>query len=270
MDREIVQDLRNWFFRYVETFKSEDNNWQRNIDLKKEHTKRVCIEILNIGQSLELSAQDLNLAEIVALFHDIGRFEQYVRYQTFVDLKSVNHAELGVKILQEHNVLGRLNASLQDIIMRIILYHNHAALPQEETETCLLFTKLLRDADKLDIWRLVTEYYHQKNSEKNDAIELGLPNTPGFSHYIYQDLMERRIVDFRHLKNLNDFKLLQIGWIYDVNFRPTFQYIKERGYLKIIRDALPQSKEIEEIFCAVLAYLDEKTNSKKRETSGLI
>lgn len=258
IDREIVEDLRDWFFRYVGTFRSEDDSWQRNIDLKKEHSKRVCIEIVNIGQNLGLSAQDLNLAEIVALFHDVGRFEQYARYKTFLDVKSVNHAEFGVKILNEYNVLGRLSDSLQDIIKRIISYHNHAALPKEETKTCLLFAKLLRDADKLDIWRVVTEYYNQKNGKKNDAIELGLPNTPGFSNEVYQDLMERRIVDIRHIKNFNDFKLLQIGWIYDVNFSPTLQYLKERAYLEIIRHALPQSEKIERMFCRIYDYLDER------------
>jgi hypothetical protein len=112
----------------------------------------------------------------------------------------------------------------------------------------LFFTKLLRDADKLDIWRVVTDYYHRKNDRRNGAIELDLPNTPGFSEEVYQDLMNRRIVDINHVKNLNDFKLLQIGWIFDINFDTTMQAIKSRRYLELIRDVLPKSEKIQLIF----------------------
>jgi len=134
------------------------------------------------------------------------------------------------------------------VILRSIQYHNRASLPREETETCLFFSKLLRDADKLDIWKVVTDYYHRKNRERNGAIELGLPDTSGFSEEVYRDLMNKKIVDIKHVNNLNDFKLLQIGWIFDINFKPTLYHIKERRYLEMIRDVLPESKGISEIF----------------------
>ncbi len=72
--------------------------------------------------------------------------------------------------------------------------------------------------------------------------------------------MEGRIVDFTHLKNLNDFKLLQLGWIYDINFAPTFQCIRERAYLEMIRDALPKSEEVEEVFSMVQSYAVRNCN----------
>ena len=59
--------------------------------LKEKHSLRVCNEILNIGKNHNLTDNNLRLAEAMALFHDIGRFEQYTRYQTFVDKKSENH-----------------------------------------------------------------------------------------------------------------------------------------------------------------------------------
>ncbi len=264
MNEEILEDLRNWFVSYVQTFKLGDADHQRNIALKEEHTRRVCKEILDIGRKLGLSDEDLRLAEVIALLHDIGRFEQYARYQTFADHHSVDHAEFGVRILQENAVLNRLDESMRDLVLRTISYHNRAALPQEETEACLFFTKLLRDADKLDIWRVVTEYYHQNNEERNGAIELSLPDTPGISDDVYRDLMEGRIVDFTHLKNLNDFKLLQLGWIYDINFAPTFQCIQERAYLEKIRDALPKSEEVERVFSVAQSYLENSHHIMRR------
>jgi len=66
-----------------------------------------------------------------------------------------------------------------------------------------------------------------------------------------------RTVNIKHVKNLNDFKLLQTGWIFDINFKPTFDYIKKRRYLEMIREVLPKSKEIKEIFEVIDFHLAE-------------
>jgi len=258
MNKEFVKECRDWFDGYVRSFQSEDRDFQQNIDMKEKHTLRVCDEILSLGKELELNNGDLLLLEILALFHDVGRFEQYGRYQTFVDRDSEDHAALGVKILERNEVLAELDELTRNLILRSISYHNRAALPLEETEECLFFAKLLRDADKLDIWKVVTDYYRRKDRRRNVAIELGLPDTPGISQKVYESLMRKEIVDAGHLNNLNDFKLLQIGWLYSINFTPTFHCIKERKYLNIIRKYLPQTKTIDNIFSIVQLYLDEQ------------
>jgi len=254
---ELIQDLNDWFSSYVQTFKHDDKGLQ-NIELKEEHTKRVCREILSIGEQLGLTNNELRLAEIIALFHDIGRFEQYARYKTFVDRQFVNHAELGVEILKRYGVLIQLGESTKSLILRTIQYHNRAVLPQEETEICLFFAKLLRDADKIDIWRVVTDYYHRRDGKRNGALELDLQDTPGFSEAVYQDLINRRIVDINHVKKLNDFKLLQIGWIFDINFEPTLQALCSRRYLEMIRNVLPESEKMGTVFAIINKYLAER------------
>lgn len=257
IDENDVQYLKDWFFKYVQTFKKGDKNLQENIILKEFHTMQVCKEILNIGKQINLNYDELRLSHVIALFHDIGRFEQYARFQTFADNKSVNHAELGVRILKENKVLNNLDKSLQSLILRTISYHNCASLPENETVTCLFYSKLLRDADKLDIWRVVTDYYKDKNGKKNATLELELPNTSGISEGVYQDLTNMKIVDFKHVKNLNDFKLLQMGWVFDINFDTTFQCIKSRHYLEMIADVLPKSKDIQNIIRIIQLYLEK-------------
>ena len=252
--KEILTDLKKWFTSYVHSFQYDEPEVQQNIDLKKDHTIRVSKEILYLGKKLNLKDDELRLAEIIALLHDIGRFEQYARYKTFMDGKSENHAELGLKILKKSGMLESFEKNIKHVILKAIKYHNLPSLPHKETPTCLFYSKLIRDADKLDIWKVVTDYYYRKDAKKNGAIELDLPDTQGFSKEILQDLKNKRIVDINHVKNLNDFKLLQVGWIFDVNFRPTIDCVKKRQYLEMIRGVLPRSKEIDSIFDIIQNY----------------
>ena len=238
--------MQNWFTSYVKTFKHNDKELQRNIDLKEDHTRRVCKDILNIGKSLKLNCDELRLAEIIALFHDIVRFEQYARYKTFMDHKSVNHAKIGTEILEKYGILNKFNQSIKSLILQTIMYLNRATLPEKETEPCLFFKKLLCDADNLDIWKVVTDYYHRENGRRNGALEFDLPDTSGCSDEVYQYIVNKKIVDIKYVKNLNDFKLLQIGWVFDVSFNPTFRYIKSRHY-ELIGDVLPKSNEIQKM-----------------------
>jgi hypothetical protein len=250
-----VNEIRDWFARYVRPFKSGSEADRRNIILKEEHTFRVCDEILYIGEQLGLTDGMLRLAAIAALLHDVGRFEQYARYRTFVDGRSEDHAKLGVELLKRHNVLKGLAASDAKLILRAIECHNRASLPRGEAERTLFFIKLLRDADKLDIWKVVTDYYRLANGVRNSAIELDLPDAPEISDEVCSDLMEGRIADIAHVRTLNDFKLLQVAWVFDVNFNPTFRRIKERRYLEMIRAVLPRTGEIEAIFDVAQRHL---------------
>lgn len=255
IDKKIVHDLRSWFTEYVKTFKYADNNLQQNICLKEEHTRRVCKEIVSIGEQVGLDEDKLLIAEIIALFHDIGRFEQYDLYRTFSDKKSEDHAELGIKVLKKYKVLTQFDASTKDLILCSIKHHNKPKLPNLETDTCLFFSRLIRDADKLDILNILTDYYHRKDRKHNGTLELNLPDNPGISPEVYQALINRQIVDMKHVRNLNDFKLLQTGWVFDINFQPTSDRIKECRYMEMIHDVLPESKEIEEIFDIVHSAL---------------
>ena len=258
INQETVSTLKTWFSDYVETFRSGDQEQDRNIDLKDEHTRRVCTEILDIGRSLRLNLEDLFLAELTALFHDVGRFEQYAHYGTFSDRKSEDHAKLGVKILRKYDVLKGLDPSTRELILKVISYHNRVEIPEGETEACVFFAKLLRDADKLDIWRVVTDYYRQVDGLRNGTIELGLPDGPEISDEVCADLKAGKIVRMRSMKTLNDFKLLQMAWIYDVNFPRTFEILRERGYMEMIRDALPQSEKVAEMYATIRSYLEER------------
>lgn len=264
MDMQFqLPKLRYWFEEYVDQFSSDDPIFKENVRLKVEHTHGVCETIRDIGRSLHCSAEDLCLIEAAGLLHDIGRFEQFRQYRTFADCRSENHAMLGVKVIQATRVLGGLEPAAADMIVRLVGYHNRATLPADEDERCLFFLKLLRDADKVDIWRVVTEYYQRAGNHRNKTVELDLPDTHGISAPVYEALMSGKLVQMADLKTLDDFKLLQIGWIYDVYFPRTFQIVRERRYLQKIRDSLPlKCPRITEAYERACAHLGRKSSGK--------
>jgi hypothetical protein len=162
-------------------------------------------------------------------------------------------------ILARQGILSGFGAEVQHIIIEAIKHHNRAGLPPDGGDGWFLYAKLLRDADKLDIWRVVTDYYDRKEDERNAAIELDLPDTPGFSSKVAEDLSRKNIVFAKHLHNLNDFKLLQMGWIFDINFGPTMQMIGERHYLEMIRRVLPESEEIDALYALMQQHLADRS-----------
>jgi len=259
----ILPELKTRFEKYLLQFSSDDPIVQENMDLKREHTLRVCEAIVDIGRSLDLSRDDLCVAESAALLHDIGRFEQFRRYRTFADYKSEDHAALGVKVIQANHLLRGLEPDAARLIIRAVRHHNRADLPAGEEKRALFFLKLLRDADKVDIWRVVTNYYQNAGHKRNKAIELDLPDSPQISNAVYKTLMSGKLVQMADLKTLNDFKMLQIGWIYDINFPRTFQIVRENKYLEMLRDALPKtSTRVAEVYERVYAYLNLGTRTK--------
>lgn len=265
----ILPRLKAWFEEYILRFSSDDPVVRENVDLKAVHTRRVCEAVLDIGGSLDLSTEDLCVAEAVALLHDIGRFEQYRRYRTFADYRSEDHAALGVAVIKENRILDGLESANADIIPKVVGYHNRASLPAGEEERCLFFLKLLRDADKVDIWHVVTDYYENKGSKRNPTIELDLPDREEVSEPVYRALMNGKLAQMTDLKTLNDFKLLQMGWVYDVNFPRTFQIVRERRYLEKIRDALPQkSIRVTEIYKRARSYLESNISASGMKKRG--
>jgi hypothetical protein len=211
-----------------------------------------------IGRHLGLDPRKASLAEAIALFHDVGRFPQYHRYKTFRDDLSTNHAALGASVLMKENVLRNLPQQERDLIVHAVTLHHALAVPEGLNEETLLFLRMVRDADKLDIWRVFTDYYAQRNEDRANAAALGLPDTPEYSHEALASLRKRALVLLKSLKTLNDFKLLQLAWIFDLNFARSLELVRERSIIDGIANTLPQNEDMALAVDSVRDYVDNK------------
>lgn len=244
MKPEDLTYLKNWFSDYVAGFYTDDPIHNSTIRLKQKHTDQVCRNVILLGKTLGLSDQEMVLAETMGLFHDIGRFKQYAIYGTFKDMESENHALLGLRELAANDVLACCTKDEKKWITKAIGYHNALEVPVSENGKTLLFICLLRDSDKLDIWRVFIEYYKERDKHPNPVVEIGLPDDPLISPQVVAALNEDRIVHIRDLKTSNDFRLLLISWVFDLNFIHSFQIVKDLKYIEKIEATLPPSKEI--------------------------
>lgn len=252
--------IKHWFDGYVHQFYTGDEQFDSAISLKEKHTKNVAIEILDIACSLDFNAEQCYLAEIIALLHDIGRFEQYARYHTYSDRMSEDHAKLGIEVIRKTGVLNRFSTQMQNLIESVVTHHNQATLPQSKDLLFLIMLKLLRDADKIDILQVVTEHY--LGFSRNNVINLGLPDSADVSDAIVQCVMNRKIANVKDLKTRNDFKLLQISWIFDLNYHKTYRIFENRRYLDKLSAALPQTDTIVQAIGVARQYLSRNVTEE--------
>ncbi len=264
MTRDDLTSLKTWFSVYCKSFYSSDRDYQKNITLKEQHTYKVCENSVRIAEAVFHDSKKIVLAEAIGLFHDIGRFLQYKRYRTFVDRVSVNHGLLGATILLDEKILGNLSSSEREIILQAVKFHNAFSVPDLESQDALHFVKLIRDADKLDIWRVFIEYYAAPSEEKASAVSLGLPDTSGYSREVLSCFHEKRIASLRGIKTLNDFKLMQLSWIFDLNFPPSLTMLLERNYVEKLASSLPQTGEILNVVALLQEYVQDRLH-KERE-----
>ncbi len=265
MQKEELAFFRKWFLDYVNNFSSSDPLVRKNIELKAKHTKRVCENILLLAKAEKLGEKESLLAETVALFHDLGRFEQFLKYKTFKDSESENHAALGVKILKKTGILSRLPREESDLILKAVEYHNLIEIPETASNSpeLLFYSKLVRDADKLDILRIICKEYEEGEKSRNPALELYLPDTPECSEAIIEDIMNNRMAKMKDVCNRNDVKLLRLSWVFDINFPETFTLLKGTRCLEIIMATLPKTEEIQKVRKHLEAYLEKQLVQKQ-------
>ncbi|SHK93052.1 HD domain-containing protein [Hespellia stercorisuis] len=152
MNRQTVTEV---FQSYVENYDLEGTK----IKIKVNHTYRVAGLSEVIAQSLQLEQEDVDLAWLIGMLHDIGRFEQLRRFDTFHDAESVDHAKLAVKILFEDGLIRHFLSEVKydAIIQDAVQYHSAYRIPEEMDARTRQFCDIIRDADKVDIFRVNAE-----------------------------------------------------------------------------------------------------------------
>jgi hypothetical protein len=128
---------------------------------------------------------------------------------------------------------------------------------------------VIRDADKVDVLYIITEYHRHYRDYRGDfmlqTLLLELPDEPGYSPKIVDGLLHGRRIDHKELRTMNDMRLLLIGWVYDVNFAATLEQIRERGFLDVLFDFLPRTCDIERVRRTISRYVDSRITAGQNQ-----
>lgn len=239
MTNETLSRIKEWFNAYVQTFACTQGDWHPSYQIKVEHSRRVALEIRHLAHDLDWASVDVNSAEAVGWLHDVGRFSQFKEFGTFLDAESVNHGERGWAVVRQSNVLSGLHRHEQTCILDAIHYHNAKAIPDHLEGETLPWIKLIRDADKLDIFHTVYAAVvrdgFQDLPRMLPQVSLNGPISPN----VIWELQTHRSCSIANVRSLGDFLLLQLSCIYDVNYTPTFRQIDQRSIVSNIARKLP-------------------------------
>lgn len=238
------------FESYIKNFDMKDK-----ISMKYKHTYCVVRLMEKLAKRMQLSEEKVNLAKIIGLLHDIGRFEQVEKTGDFNDLKSnIDHAELGCDYLfkEDHIRDFVLDDKYDIIINNAIKYHNKLDIDENIDEESLLFSKMIRDMDKVDIFRFLATNFEFELIKEDVSEE------------ILRDFKNKTLVKRENIKTMSDDTLVYLAFVYDINFRDSYELLEETDNLGLFISSLKIPKYSEEfaseIFDEVNSYVEERIN----------
>lgn len=256
----MIATVKNWFHNYVAGFQSADGILSPMQQLKREHSQRVHDCAAEIVADLNWSPDRALHAQTAALLHDIGRFPQYQEYGTYRDGISLNHGAKGADILRSwHERFREADLSLERVLPAVE-FHNRPALPEDlppEEESLL---RLVRDADKLDIFEVVHDGATHPESlytELTSWVDMHAP----VSAPVLKCARENRPIRYADIQSLADMVVAQLSWVYDLNFAPSFQIMQRNNTFSRLRTLIPfENDDTSEILDRAHCYLNRRAD----------
>ena len=250
--------------KFKETFIDFATPYQRNateedkadIQLKFDHSFDVFDNSCNICDSLSLPSELDETSRIAALFHDTGRFPQYLKYKTFRDADSCNHGKLGARTVLKNKLLDGLPRRQRNTVLGAIALHNRNRLPDFISKELKICTEIVRDSDKIDIIKVLIPHL-QHVGTGNEAPLMGLTEKPDVvTESIVKALKQGKQGAYNEMSCLNDFRLLLLSWAFELNFEWSRKEMLRREYVEQIMEQLPDTKQIHDLYKPVMEQLN--------------
>ena len=264
MSDEWIHRVRKWVESRALGASSGQVPAPPGIAIKLDHTGRVADNARTIAIQLGWNEDDVLLAEALGWLHDVGRFDQYAQFGHFHDATSFDHGLRGFDLVRQSPLLSSLPELRRNALLEGIRHHNAKSIPGTISPQSLPFLKLVRDADKLDIFRVVADEIKRDGFRELAGmwphVDLDGPVNP----LLLQTVRSPRGADVSLLHSLVDFLVLQISWVRDLNWAPSLAMVRDRNLLDAISTHLPPDPAVQEFLRETLAWLDERIASPLR------
>ena len=209
------------------------------LQLKLEHSLRVAADARAIASGSNWSSGEIDLAEAVGLLHDTARFPQFERYRTFSDADSVDHGDLGAETLEKENMLDGLADETRALILHSVQYHNKKDLPRTLTAHEEKHLRLIRDADRMDIFFVCWEVVASGQIHEHPEMMMGVDFAGPPSEAVLKQFERGESINYNTLKTMADRFVLQLSWMHDLSYAASKRLVLERRILDKFIEVLP-------------------------------
>jgi len=257
MTTETLVRLTERFRTYVDRFRV-DGTLHPMHQLKLEHTVRVSADARAIAAGEGWPNQEVNIAEAVGLFHDIARFPQFKQYRSFSDAETIDHGDLGIQTLAHENLLEDVEDKARELILRAVQYHNKLDLPTGLTALEEKHLRLIRDADRLDIFFICWDSIKTGHVHDHPEIIMNIDFYGPPTLAVLEQFERGDKIDYRNMKSMADRFILQLSWIHDLSYTSTKRLVRERDILGKFINVLPvKTNRLMNCFETTAAFISE-------------
>lgn len=225
------------------------------IKSKYNHSYRVMKLCEMYAKELSWNKSDIELAKIIGLLHDFGRFEQYKVYNSFIDKNTIDHADYSVEQLFDKGLITKFTRRKKDyeVIKFAIKNHNKFDIPKCNDEKMVKFAKLIRDADKVDIMYVLGYGKEIKEKGKDEVI----------SNEVLEYINKHKLIPYTIPSNYNDRIVVQFAFTFDLNYDVVLSDYKHN--LKGFYEQVENNNIFNDVYKEVNKYIDERMKVDVRE-----
>lgn len=263
-ESEDIAVHESWFAGYAERQYALCEGDAGPMRLKEQHTRAVLGYARRMAQEEGFAPHIVRACLLAALYHDVARFAQYLRYGTFRDRDSRNHGLWGAAILKREGRLAQEDATVRRLVLTAVALHNRYALPAALPDDMACVARTVRDADKLDILRVMDEHLSGPRPYCPTVV-LGLPDTADkVSGKVLEDALQGRVASYTDLRSVNDFRVLLGTWLDDMHFASSRRLFAASPHALRLLEDLPQ----EGPYAAARACLLQRLERVRRESAS--
>lgn len=240
------------FEKVIEKFNEYASNYDMNImeiSLKYHHSFTVSELMGELAYRLDLDKEKIVIARVIGLLHDIGRFEQFTKYNTFDDSMSDHAEESVIYLFDKGHIRDFIESDKYDeVIKTAIKYHNRFEIPEGLSGDELQFTKMIRDMDKVDIYKQLSVHYNY------------VFNADEITGEILELFKNEKCISNEMSKNDSIKVIKYLSFIFDINFDESFDILVSSDNFDLFLSTVEVDNNSEKLWRKIKELCFDKIN----------
>lgn len=243
--------LLRYFEEYIKKI-DMNNTWSKAKyfhSLKSMDLAKILASEMNV-----FTEEEIVVIELIALFHDIGNFEQ--KSYNYLDNVEQDGTMKSIEILFDDGLIRKITEETKydNLIKLAIFCHNKDGLPKNIDNKAICICNIMKDIHKLEELRMVINYPYIDNRIDNYPTAL-----------VYNDFKLFRKIKTNISDNNADNILIVLSNLFALNYKASYSIVEEKEYIeKIINSLIFADKKLEKFFKQIELVL--KNYNKKKVT----